>query len=452
MFLLAFLKPPKPIERLPKEKIDSSYKRYRFQVFISAFMGYLVYYFVRSNFAQAKADMNKLGIFDLQQLGFIASMMGLAYGISKFVMGNISDRSNPRYFLAIGLILSGLINIAIPSSTNIVIMSILMFLNGWFQGMGWPPCGRILAHWFSDKERGRAVAFWNTSHNFGSAIIAWVVIIGTYMFGSWKGAFYLPGILAIIFGFIYMIIARDTPQSVGLPPIEEYKNDYPESQKDMQDTEAELSGKEIIFKYVLNNRLLWSIALANLLVYVIRYGIESWTPTYLSSVRGFERSDYALAFALFEIGAIPGTILIGWISDNIFNGRRGPLSMICMALVVIPVVIYWYSTNIVTIDICMTIIGALVYGPMSLVTASALDLVPKKAAGTAAGFVGLFGYIGSILAEFGVGAIAQNFKMTTKWFTLSGWDAAFVFIIDCGLLSIIFFSFTWNHHNLKNKS
>lgn len=446
-----FIKPAKPIERLPEEKIDSSYKRYRVQVFISAFMGYLVYYFVRSNFAQAKADMNKLGIFNLQQLGFIASMMGLAYGISKFIMGNLSDRSNPRYFLAIGLIISGIINLLIPSSTNLIFMSILMFLNGWFQGMGWPPCGRIIAHWFSDKERGRAIALWNTSHNFGGALIAWIVIIGTSIFGSWKGAFYLPGILAIIFGFIYMIIARDTPQSVGLPPIEEYKNDYPESQKDMKDKEAELKASEIMFKYVLKNKLLWSIAIANMLVYVIRYGIESWTPTYLSSVYGFGKSEYALAFALFEIGAIPGTIIIGFLSDKVFHGRRGPLSMLCMLIVSVPIIIYWHSSNIIVIDICMTLIGALVYGPMCLVTASALDLVPKKAAGTAAGFVGLFGYIGGILAEWGVGSIAQNFSFTSKMFSVSNWDAAFIFIIACGFLSILFFAFTWNHHNLKAK-
>ncbi len=90
-------KPAPHIERLPKEKIDSAYKRYRIQVFISIYIGYLTYYFVRSNFSLAKVYLIQEG-FTKTQLGFVASALGLAYGVSKFVMGNLSDRSNPRYF------------------------------------------------------------------------------------------------------------------------------------------------------------------------------------------------------------------------------------------------------------------------------------------------------------------------------------------------------------------
>ena len=151
--MLNFLKPAQPIPRLPKEKIDSTYKRYRIQVFISIYIGYLTYYFVRSNFSLAKAYLVDQGFTKLQ-LGFVASALGIAYGISKFVMGNVSDRSNPRYFLAIGLIASGIVNIFFPLTSSITIMFILMLINGWFQGMGWPPCGRTITHWFSDRERG----------------------------------------------------------------------------------------------------------------------------------------------------------------------------------------------------------------------------------------------------------------------------------------------------------
>lgn len=90
-------KPASHIERMPKEKIDSAYRRYRIQVFISIYVGYLTYYFVRSNFSLAKVYLIQEG-FTKTQLGFVASALGLAYGVSKFVMGNLSDRSNPRYF------------------------------------------------------------------------------------------------------------------------------------------------------------------------------------------------------------------------------------------------------------------------------------------------------------------------------------------------------------------
>lgn len=165
--MLNFLKPAPHIARLPEEKIDSTYKKYRLQVFLSIYIGYLTYYFVRSNFAMGKVYLIQEG-FTKTQLGIVASALGLAYGISKFVMGNVSDRSNPRYFLGIGLILSGIVNFLFPITTSVTMMFIIMLLNGWFQGMGWPPCGRTMTHWFSDKERGVKMSIWNTAHNVGA--------------------------------------------------------------------------------------------------------------------------------------------------------------------------------------------------------------------------------------------------------------------------------------------
>lgn len=440
--MLDFLKPAKPIERLPKEKIPSAYKRYRFQVFISIYFGYLLYYFVRSNFVFAKDYLFELG-FSKTQVGFVASALGFAYGISKFVMGNVSDRSNARYFLAIGLILSGIVNLLLPNTSNIIFMFVLMLLNGWFQGMGWPPCGRIMTHWFSDRERGVKMAIWNTAHNFGGGLIASIALFGISLFSSWKGIFYLPAIIAIVGGFAYILLARDTPQSVGLPPIEEFKNDYPEVQKSLENAEAEMSGKEILFKYVLNNKFLWCIAIANIFVYLVRYGVINWAPTYLKEMRGFSIHESSIAFALFEYAAIPGTIIIGWISDHIFHGRRAPIGIICMVGVAIATVIYWKSENPFAINCALASIGALIYGPVMLIGVSALDLVPKKAAGTAAGFTGLFGYMGGqVLAEVAIGAVVDKFS----------WNGGFIMLISCSILAIIFLSFTWNIHNISEKA
>lgn len=433
--MLNFLKPAQPIPRLPKEKIDSTYKRYRIQVFISIYIGYLTYYFVRSNFSLAKAYLVDQGFTKLQ-LGFVASALGIAYGISKFVMGNVSDRSNPRYFLAIGLIASGIVNIFFPLTSSITIMFILMLINGWFQGMGWPPCGRTITHLFSDRERGVKMSLWNTAHNVGGGLIATIAVLGVSIFHGWKGIFYLPAIIAIVIGILYMIFAKDTPQSVGLPPIEEYKDDYPEVAVD--DRERELTGKEILFKYVLNNKYLWFVAIANIFVYLVRYGVINWVPTYLEEVRGFSMQQSSVAFALFEYAAIPGTIIIGWLSDKVFHGRRAPLGIFCMIGVFIATFVYWQSSSLIAINCALASIGALIYGPVMLIGVSALDLVPKKAAGTAAGFTGLFGYMGGqVFAEVAMGAVVDRFS----------WSGGFMLLMASCILAIVFFAFTWNVHN-----
>ena len=65
-----------------------------------------------------------------------------------------------------------------------------------------------------------------------------------------------------------MLRLRDTPQSVGLPPIEEYRNDYPSG--DNEDSEEELGTRALLVDYILTNRTLWLLACANFFVYIAR--------------------------------------------------------------------------------------------------------------------------------------------------------------------------------------
>ncbi|SHK06576.1 glycerol-3-phosphate transporter [Tepidibacter formicigenes] len=446
--MLKFFAPPPHIESLPQEKIDGAYKKYRIQQFASIYLGYAAYYLIRKNFAIASPYfINELG-FSKAQIGFIASGLGIAYGLSKFIMGNISDRCNPRFFLATGLILSALVNICFGLTSSITLLFLLMILNGWFQGMGWPPCGRILAHWYSNKERGTKMAWWNTAHNVGGGLIAPLATFGIATFSGWKfGIFYFPAIICLAIAIFILLFTRDTPQSVGLPAIEEYMNDYPEDiDKDsIKDNERELSAKEILFNYVLNNKYVWAIAIANIFVYLVRYGVMDWVPTYLTEVKGFNPEDSRLAFFFFEFAAIPGTIIVGWISDKVFKGRRAPVGIFCMIGVAFAVLAYWLSTSPLLINIAVASIGALIYGPVMLIGVAALDYVPKKAAGTAAGFTGLFGYLGgSVLANFAIGLIVDKV----------GWNGGFIFLLASCILAIVFLAFTWNTNsdNARNKN
>ncbi len=229
--MLGFMKPPPHIERLPVERADPIYRKLRFQIFAGIFIGYAGYYLLRKNFSLAMPFLVEQG-YTKGQLSWALSATALAYGLSKFFMGNVSDRSNARVFLALGLILSaaisltmGLFPIVLSSLFLIVALS---FINGWVQGMGWPPCGRVMVHWWSHKERGSVVSVWNVAHNVGGGMMAILAYGGLLSFGGdWHAVFYVPAVTAIFVALFAYFTVRDTPQSVGLPPIEEYKNDYP---------------------------------------------------------------------------------------------------------------------------------------------------------------------------------------------------------------------------------
>ncbi len=434
----ALYKPARFVASLPAEKIDPTYRKLRLQVMLSIFTGYAGYYLVRKNFSLAKPYLIRELGFTTGDVGLIASALSVAYGISKFVMGNLSDRSNPRYFMATGLIASGIINLFFGFLPAVFLMTAVWFINGWFQGMGWAPCARTLTHWFSDRERGTKFAIWNIAHNVGGGIVGPIGSLAIILCATWTSIFYVPGALAILLGILIIVFLRDTPQSVGLPPIEEYKNDYPPTQ--VEDREKELGGMEILIQFVFNNRFLWILALANLFVYVVRYGVLDWAPTYLTAVKGSSDNLSRFQFFVYEYAGIPGTLLAGWLSDRYFSGRRAPVSIIYMLLVTVAVLVYWLNPpgNWIIDSASLFAIGFLIYGPVMLIGVGAVDLVPKKAAGTAAGFTGLFGYVGgAVIAELGIGKVVE----------IIGWDGGIYLILIASVASMALLAFTWKAHD-----
>lgn len=448
--MFGIFKPKAHINRLPGEKIDSAYSRLRWQLFIGIFVGYAGYYLVRKNFSLAMPYLIEQG-FSRGDLGVALAAVSIAYGLSKFLMGSVSDRSDPRYFLSAGLVMSALVMFCfgfMPWATgSITAMFILLFLNGWFQGMGWPACGRTMVHWWSRKERGEIVSVWNVAHNVGGGLIGPLFILGLWAFNDdWRTAFYVPAFFATLVAVFIWMTVRDTPQSCGLPPIEEYKDDYPDDYD--KSHEQEMTAKEIFFKYVFNNKLLWSIAIANAFVYLIRYGVLDWAPVYLKEAKDFSVDKSSWAYFLYEWAGIPGTLLCGWISDKLFKGRRAPAGILFMVLVTLAVLVYWFNpAGNPTIDMMALIaIGFLIYGPVMLIGLYALELAPKKAAGTAAGLTGLFGYLG--------GAVAANAVLgyTVDHF---GWDGGFIILIGSCITSIVCLTYALlgerAHHEQKER-
>ena len=132
-----FLAPPAYKQELPAEKIDSTYKSYRWQVFLGIFIGYAGFYIVRKNFSMAIPELGQFG-FEKGELSIVLSMNAVAYALSKFLMGSVSDRSNARVFLPLGLVLAAvsMMFMIVPvqffgpeqKSLAIIVMAVLNFL------------------------------------------------------------------------------------------------------------------------------------------------------------------------------------------------------------------------------------------------------------------------------------------------------------------------------------
>lgn len=403
--------------------IKKAYSYWRFRIFYGMYIGYIFYYFTRKSFTFAMPSlMQDLG-FEKSDMGILASIMAITYGLSKFLSGVLADRSNPRFFMAFGLILTGIANICFGFSSSIMLFALFWGINGWFQGWGWPPCARLLTHWYSQKERGTWWGFWNTAHSIGGGLIPIIAAFAATYYG-WRSAMFLPGILCIAVGLFLINRLRDTPQSLGLPPIEKYRGDFPESK---EAEEKELTAKEILFKYVLSNKFIWILAFSYFFVYLIRQGVNDWGMLYLCEVKGYSSILASSCIVSFEIGGACGSLAAGWASDKIFKGKRGPIIILFSIAVIGAILGLWFSpVSAELLDtIWMFLIGFFIFGPQMLIGMAAAELSHKKAAGSATGFIGWVAYLGAATAGYPLSMITQY------W----GWEAFFIALSIGGVVA-----------------
>jgi hypothetical protein len=233
-----------------KAEIDARYRYWRRHILMTIWLGYALFYFTRKSFNAAAPEILASGVMTRTDIGLLATLFYITYGLSKFFSGIVSDRSNARYFMGVGLIATGVVNILFGFSTSLWAFALLWALNAFFQGWGAPVCARLLTAWYSRNERGGWWAIWNTAHNVGGALIPMVVGAAALHYG-WRAGMMIAGGLAIVAGLFLCWRLRDRPQTVGLPAVGDWRHD--EMEIAQQQEGAGLTRKEILTKYVLKN-------------------------------------------------------------------------------------------------------------------------------------------------------------------------------------------------------
>ena len=423
------LPPAAPPIKDPAE-IARLYRYWRLRVMYSMTTGYALYYLLRKNLSMAAKPIIDEYHFSNTQWGLMLSTATIVYAFSKFFSGVVGDRANPRYLMAGGLFLSALVNAWFGFGAGLGTFTVLWALNNLFQGAGSPPCFRLLTHWFSPTEIGRAWGIWNASHQVGGAIIA---VGAGYLIThyGWRSAFWVPAMICVLGAGWLLNRLTDSPESMGLPPVEVYREGAEAS------AHAERGGKfwDIFREHILYNKWVWVVSFANFFIYIVRIGVLDWAPKYLVETKGFTLTDAGFSLSAFELAGIFGAYAAGWISDKL-DGRRGPVSVFFMLMVVVGVALLFVvpSGQRLTMAVLFSGLGFFVYGPQLLVAVAAADFATKIASSSAVGLTGLLGYLGATVCGVGTGMLVDTY----------GWNGAIWFygisaVIGCGLLAI-----TWN--------
>ena len=431
-------RPDAPPIRDP-ERVAVLYESKRRSVFVSLVLGYGFFYTTRLSLSVAKKDMVDAGVLGVDQLGIVGACLLYTYAFGKFTNGFLSDRANIARFMSTALLLSAITNLAFGMTSNFLLFAVLWALNGWFQSVGSAPSVVSLCQWFSHKERGTRYGIWAGAHNIGEGI----TFVGTSVLVSywgWRWGFLGPGLFCVVVALILYRTLADRPQTYGLPPVAEYRQDDsagPPSKGPLKEMQL----------LVLKSPVVWILGLSSAFMYVTRYAIHSWGPLYLQSAKGYDAVEAGILIGANTLMGLAGAACSGLISDRFFGSRRNvPTLLYGILLTGSLVALYLVPPGNRNLDLAALAAFEFAIGGLVVFLAglTAVDLMPIRAAGAVKGTIGLMSYLGAATQDWVSGLLLKAGESQVNGETVIHFEYAFAFWISASLLSMALATLVWN--------
>ncbi|XP_072547118.1 glucose-6-phosphate exchanger SLC37A4a [Salminus brasiliensis] len=409
----------------------SGYGYYRTTIFLAMFVGYTLYYFNRKTFSFVMPSLMQEIKLDKDDLGLITSSQSLAYAISKFISGVLSDQISARWLFSIGLFMVGGINVLFSWSSTVAVFSALWFLNGLGQGLGWPPCGKVLRKWFEPSQFGTWWSVLSCSMNLAGGLgpIIATLLAQSY---SWRSTLSVSGMTCVVMSIFCLLMIRNEPSDVGLSNIE----------AGAKKGKAGSSKDESTLKEFLLSPYLWVLSLGYLVVFGVKTACTDWGQLFLIQDKGQSALMGSSYMSALEIGGLVGSLAAGYLSDRAVarqglrvygNPRHGLLlSMMagmCVSMYLFRTTVTQESSNVWILSLGAAF-GFSSYGPIALFGVIANESAPSNYCGTSHAIVALMANVGGFLSGLPFSSIAKHY----------GWDSAFwVAEVTCVVTTIGFF-------------
>ena len=413
MSLYSYFRISKPsAEKVPQEKVGTVYKSLRNRTFWGVTIAYSLYYVCRMSINVVKQPLIDEGILSAGQLGLIGSALLFIYAIGKFMNGFIADYCNIRRFMATGLFISALMNLImgalglfssmIPMVVVFVSFAVLWGINGWMQSMGSGPGVISLSRWFSRSKRGTYYSIFSSSPYIGE-FISYNILAVVVAWLGWQAGFIVAALAGLAGAAIILLFVSDTPESKGLPSIQEISGE--------ELTKEDKMATKDLQKMVLKHPGIWVIALSSAFIYITKYAVAGWGVLFLQKARGFELAEASQVIAFSAVFGILGTVLAGWLSDRLFKGDRVKPAVLSGIISTSSLILFLFVGGGFILNIFYVSLFSLSVGVLYCIVAGlmAVDIVPRKATGAALGVVGISSYVAAGLQDITSGYLIQGF-------------------------------------------
>ena len=403
-------------------------RRMQWQVFLAITFGYGFFYVCRLSLNVIKKPLIDAGLFDPAQLGMIGSALFFTYAGGRLLNGVLVDHAHLKRFMAAGLLGSALINLVLGSLPAFWVFLALWGANGYFQAMGAPASIVSIAQWFPLKGRGTVYGVWSTSHNIGEALTYVVTGAIVTSFGAAWGL-RAAGIVGVAAGVLILLFLHERPEVQGLPP--------------PQPAAAPVAGIDAATVSALQwavakNPRLWLLAAASGFFYVTRYAINSWGVFFLQEAKGYSALQAASIISANAVAGIAGTFFSGIVSDRFCGGSRHLPALLFGLLYIGATALFVLGPAQAGLDTAAMALFGVAMGALLAYLGGmmAIDLVDKRAAGTATGIVGVASYLGAALQDLLSGHFIQAGRTVVDGqshydFAVAGWMWIGAAVLSC---------------------
>ena len=221
--------------------------------------------------------------------GAVMSAFFLGYVTLQIPAGYLSDRFGGKWVLGLGVLFWSLFTLLTPASAGLGITVLLAcrFLMGVAEAVTWPSIYSLYSRWVHPDRRASAVGLMNSGISGGS-VIALICTPWLISVWSWQGAFYLYGLLGVLWFAVWAPLARSRPAD---------KNDWAASDAILATAEAGSSADQanvaaqtvyprLTVRGMLRSRAVWAIAIAHICINWSLYLVLSWFPTFINRELG----------------------------------------------------------------------------------------------------------------------------------------------------------------------
>lgn len=362
---------------------------------------YFTSYITRINYGAVISEMEKTTEMTRTMLSMALTGSFITYGAGQIVSGICGDRFSPKRLITYGLCLTVLMNVLIPFCPNAYIMLGVWCVNGFAQAFMWPPLVKLMTTLLTEEDykASSVKVSWGSSFGTIAVYLLSPVIIAL---SGWKAVFFVSAICGIVMILVWNRFCID---------IEVKPNTAVKSVKETNVAKP---------RHMLFNPLMICVMLAIVLQGMLRDGVTTWMPSYISetydlsnivailtgvvmpifSILTFQvtsrlyrkvlTNPMTCAGVIFGVGAIASLALV------FFTGKNAALSVAFSALLTGSM----HGVNLILI--CMVPAFFNKYGNVS----------------TVSGILNSCTYVGSAISTYGIALISEKFSWS---FTLLIW-------------------------------